>query len=729
MAKQKTLNKNCVELTVETAFEQALNHVNSGRLSDADKLCTAIIKEVPNHIDAINLIGIIAQRVNQHNIAIEQFEKAIDINQNIGVLHYNLAISLNVSGHRKEAIAALKTAQKLAPENSQITTMLNAFSDPQNAADSYLKNGIFCHQSGKLDEAIFYYIRSLEIMPENSAVLNNLGGALLAKGLNNEAILHLEKALKIEPDYPGAHNNIGQAKQAQGRLDDAIIHYQQAINLQKDFTQAHNNLGNINQEQGNLDSAILNYQKAIATDPNFAQAYNNLGNVFIAQSKFDQAIANLNKAITIQPNYAQAHSNLALAQQKKGMLINAIASCKKAIEIAPTFAQAHYNMAITLQELGEASKAITSYQKAIAIDPNYADAYNNLGNALKEQGRIEDAITSYEKTVELNPNCADAIHNLTLAQLLNCDFKNGWKNYDLRFNTPQFNSVRFVKHEKALYDGGPLSNKTMLIWSEQGVGESILFSSMIPDLIAKGADIVFECDKRLIPIFTRSFPQIKCIENVDPHKVKSQYDEYDYIVPTGNLCRWLRPDINSYKNSQPHLQANLQKAATIRKRYNNNNDKTVIGIAWHSKNKNHGANKSIKLHELLPLFNIPNAVFVDLQYGDTKQERDDLTKKTGINLIHDETIDQMADLDGFAAQVAAMDLIVTISNTTAHMAGALGVPTILMLAITPLWYWMMDRNDSPWYSSIRIIRQNKCGEWSKVINNVRKEVILITNRV
>ncbi|MBF0194183.1 MAG: tetratricopeptide repeat protein [Magnetococcales bacterium] len=727
MNRQKKANNTAAKLTVDSAYEQALEHFNNGQYTEADKLCTAIVNILPNHIDAINLLGIIAQTVNQHNIAVKQFKKAITIDNSRGLLYYNLALSLEQLEQKNEAIQALKKALILEPENSQINSYLKSFSNQEKKAERFLVEGISQHQNGMIDDAIIYYKKCLKIAPNNSVANNNLGGALLAKELYSEAIFYLKNAIKIDPEYAGAYNNIGQVNETQGKLDEALINYKKAISIEPDFAQVYNNIGNVNQAQGELETAIKNYQIAIRINPNFAEAYNNYGNVLREQDKLDEAALNIKKAILIQPNYAQAHSNLALTQQKKGMLNDAITSCKKAIAIDPMFAQAHYNMAITLQELGKLKKAVKSYQKAIAINPNYTDAYNNLGNAFKEQGKVADAIKSYKKTITLDPNCADAHHNLSLAQLLIGDFKNGWRNYNLRFNCSQFNMVRYLKHEKALYEGGDVSNKKILLWSEQGVGESILFSSMIPDLIAQGADIVLECDKRLIPLFSRSFPKIKCIENADPYKVANQYEKFDYITPSGNLCRWFREDVNAHKNLHGYLKASTKKTAAIRKRYTKNKNKKIIGIAWHSKNKIHGADKSINLQQLLPLLKLPNVVFVNLQYGDTTSQRDDLTKKSGVKIIHDETIDQMVDIDSFAAQIAAMDMVVTISNTTAHISGALGVPTILMLAANPLWYWMIDRKDSPWYSSISIVRQKTGGEWKQVIEYVTNEVNYITH--
>ncbi|MBF0444416.1 MAG: hypothetical protein HQL68_02420, partial [Magnetococcales bacterium] len=339
------------------------------------------------------------------------------------------------------------------------------------------------------------------------------------------------------------------------------------------------------------------------------------------------------------------------------------------------------------------------------------------------------------------PDNSDACHNLGLLQLLLGDFKNGWKNIDFRWKSDLLDYNRYARCKKLLWSGESLAFKRVLVWEEQGVGESILFSSMVPDLIALGAKVVLECDKRLIPLFSRSFPKITCIHNRDPLTINSPHNRYDFIVPFGNLCRWLRPDINSFVSSATNLVASTKKKEVFRSRYRDialqvedenrpinqpgvlrNNKNILVGISWYSKSLGHGKNKSMTLLDLQSLIAIPGVTFVNLQYGDTLREREEFIKKTGIKIINDDSIDQMKDLDSFAAQVAAMDMVVTISNTTAHMAGALRIPTLLMLATVPLWYWKLDCDDSPWYPGLRIFRQKTRGEWEDVVDQVVKEV-------
>ena len=257
----------------------------------------------------------------------------------------------------------------------------------------------------------------------------------------------------------------------------------------------------------------------------------------------------------------------------------------------------------------------------------------------------------------------------------------------------------------------------MLVWGEQGVGDEILFAGMVPDLIEAGAKVVLECDPRLVPLFERSFPGVGYLaRGAAGARLEGTFD---YQIPSGSLGRWLRPDLKAFPKRTALLAADEPRRDALRRKYLEAGGEFLVGLAWRSKNPRIGGLKSMRLSDLAALFDVPGARFVDLQYGDTADERAALTKATGKTLLHDDGIDQMADLDAFAAQVAAMDLAVSVSNTTVHVAGALGVPAWVMLSTAPMWRWMSDAEGSPWYPSVRLFRQARRGDWADVVKRIR----------
>ena len=239
---------------------------------------------------------------------------------------------------------------------------------------------------------------------------------------------------------------------------------------------------------------------------------------------------------------------------------------------------------------------------------------------------------------------------------------------------------------------------------------------MVPDLIEAGAELVIECDPRLVPLFERSFENTKCLARTK--EVPNYSEPLDFHISMGDLGYWYRPERDSFPSRENYLRADLKRRDALRKSYLQDGGGFLIGLSWYSRNPEIGWEKSIALTDWLPLLEVPGVTFVDLQYGDTFAQREALKDQTGTEIIHDETIDQLADLDAFAAQVAAMDMVVSISNTTAHMAGALGVPTWVLLSEVPLWRWFQEQTNSPWYPSVQLFRQRRSGGWPEVLGEV-----------
>ena len=263
-----------------------------------------------------------------------------------------------------------------------------------------------------------------------------------------------------------------------------------------------------------------------------------------------------------------------------------------------------------------------------------------------------------------------------------------------------------------------LSGREILVGGEQGVGDEILFTSMVPDLLEAGAEVMLECDERLVDLYARSFPAVRCVPRLDPPADEALDAAIDFQAPSGSLGLWLRAEEAAFPGRPSFLVADAEAAAGFRSRYAEDGGDLLVGLSWFSLRPG----KSIDLDIMEPLFEVPGVRFIDLQYGDTAQERARFERRTGHRLIHDASVDPMADLDGFAAQVASLDLVISISNTTVHMAGALGVPVWLMLSTHLIWRWGVESSDSLWYPAARLFRQAQTGDWPGLVERVRREL-------
>ncbi len=439
-------------------------------------------------------------------------------------------------------------------------------------------------------------------------------------------------------------------------------------------------LGRNLQESGDLSGAAEIYQQIHTADQNQVDALHLLGVISHRLGEHALAADLIAAAITVKPDFAEAHSNLG----------------------------------VVFFDQGHMDEAANCYRQAMTLNPDYADPHNNMGALNQRLGNLEGAIGDYRKAIAINPDYADAHNNLATMLLMSGEFEEGWQEFSWRWKISQF-SKALNELPNLVWNGESLAEKRIMVWEEQGIGESLLFAGLIPELVQQGASVTMECDQRLVPLFARSFPEITCSPT-------SRDEDFDCHAPLADLGRWLRSDANSFVPAEAYLVADPDQSAALRSRYLENTGDLLVGLAWISKSPHYAERKSMTLDDLEPLLGIPGVTFVDLQYGDTGEERAAFTARTGNDIIHDDSVDQMADMDAFAAQVAALDLVVTISNTTAHMAGGLGVETLVMLDITPIWYWQLDRPDSLWYASLKLYRQAKPGDWSGVIARVTEGV-------
>jgi tetratricopeptide (TPR) repeat protein len=355
-----------------------------------------------------HVLGLLEADSENYAQAIENYQKAIQLNPEYADAYYNLGNALYRQGQLEQAIENYQKAIQLNPEY----------------ADAYYNLGIALSDHGQLAQAIENYQKAIQLDPGKVLAYNNLGNALCKQGQLKRAIQNYQKAIQLNPEYALAYYNLGIALSDHGQLAQAIENYQKAIQLNPEYADAYYNLGNALYRQGQLDQAIENYQKAIQLNPKYALAYNNLGNALSDHGQLAQAIENYQKAIQLDPGEVLAYNNLGNALCKQGQLKRAIQNYQKAIQLNPEDADAYYNLGYALSGQGQLKRAIQNYQKAIQLNPEDADAYYNLGYALSGQGQLERAIQNYQKAIQLNPEYAAAYNNLGIAYLTKGNLQN-----------------------------------------------------------------------------------------------------------------------------------------------------------------------------------------------------------------------------------------------------------------------------------------------------------------
>ena len=550
-----------------------------------------------------------------------------------------------------------------------------------------LDQAVAFHQAGQLSKAERLYQQVLADNPRNADALHLLGVVAYQVGRHEIAVNLITHAIEIDPQQIEAYNNLGIVFKEQKKLEKSIQTYHKAIEINPDHAEAHYNLGNAYQEQGKSEKSIQAYHKAIKIQPDYAEVYNNLGIVFKEQGKLEKSIQAYHKAIEIKPNYAEAYNNLGNAYQ----------------------------------EQGKSEKSIQAYHKAIEIKPNYMQVYNNMGNAYQEQGELKPAIQAYHKAIKIQPHFAEAHNNLGQILLLLGNFHQGWEEYEWRWQCR--NSPAGERNfPQPLWNGSNLHGKSILVWTEQGLGDEIMFANLLDSLKKIGTNIIVECEKRLVPFFQRSFPEIQFAPRENPPNSRLLNSDIDYQIPIGSLGQWLRTDEDSFKqNRQSYLTTCAEKSEQIQKRYKSlADDNILVGISWKSIGikQRQTLSKSTALKDWTSILSQRDCHFINLQYGDTEPELEQFQAVTGLRIYHDQEIDPLQNLDDFAAQVSALDLIISTSNTTAHIAGALGKRVWTLLPYMPDWRWMLNRNDTLWYPCMRLFRQHTIGDWNDVFQRV-----------
>ena len=483
-----------------------------------------------------------------------------------------------------------------------------------------------------------------------------------------------------------AYFTLGSVLQGKGLLEEALLHYLDAIETNPDFVDAYFKLGVLYQLMGLYDESILNYQKVFHLKADHIEAIINLGNVLRIKGEFDEAISFFNKALVIKPDYASTYNNLGAVSKDKGDL----------------------------------DYAILNYKKALELDDGFAEAHSNLGMALQEKAQFKEAENSYRKAIQLNGNLAEAHFKLFSVLLLSGNLREGWEEYEWRLQTEKFDSL-YHDFQYPAWDGSSLLGKTLMICAEQGVGDEIMFASCLTDVVDQAELCIVECDRRLLSLFSRSFPKAIFFERQSSYS--PDLSSVQLKTALGTLPKYFRSDLSNFPDKKSYLVPDSSRVEFWQNRFKQLDAGLKVGISWQGGQRAYiGYTKSVSLEQWAELFSLQGISFISLQNDDYQGELQEVREKLGVKIYKWEDDDQVNDLEDRAAQIAALDLVISVDNTTAHLAGALGKPVWTILPYVPDWRWMMDREDSPWYPTMRLFRQPSPGDWLSVMNRVAEEL-------
>ena len=553
--------------------------------------------------------------------------------------------------------------------------------------------------------------------------------AALAAGDHRAAERLCGEILARVPREPRALHIAALARHGQGDHAGARELLRRSLESDPLNLEAMKQLGAAELEAGNHLQAESWLRRAVALGGGDASVWCWLGIALSSQDRHAEAVDFFRQAVAAQPDDPGLRLNLGNALMQLGSADAAIASYERALELRPGFAEAHDNLGDALLRLGRHEEAMECFRIAVARQPDNADFQCGLGNALSAQQRWDEAIGQYEHVLALDPALLDAHYNLAVARLYRHEFEEGWRKYERRLQTKGFRpSVRKDLASVELYEqlprwAGPAEAVAgeVAIWAEQGIGDQVLFSTLMPELTGTGAAFVYEVDRRLLKAYERAFPGTRFVAQEEPPR--EALVRASRVLLAGSLPSLFRTSRASFARQPAKLLgAPRERIIHYRQRLAALGPGLKVALSWRSTRKVYWApEKSAPLDQLAPMLALAGVQFVDVQYGDTAAERGAVEQALGVRLARFEDVDHFNDLEELLAILEACDLVITTSNATAHFAGALGKRTWLMYLAdrAPFHYWAhVGDHRSLWYPSVEIVSAPQLADWSALAQYV-----------
>jgi tetratricopeptide (TPR) repeat protein len=570
--------------------------------------------------------------------------------------------------------------------------------------------GVVTVQAGDVEAGLRWIGKALAVDPNCAEALCNQGLALQQLGRMKAALSSFDKAVALKADYALAYYHRGNVLRVLGQPKAALASYERAVDLQPEFAIAHFNCGVLLQEQQRWEAALASYERAVSLKPDYAAAHLNRGLVLQRLGQSVAAIASYDRAITIDAGFVLAYCNRGVALQDLKQWEGALASYEQALALAPDRADVYLSRGDVLQQLGRWESALASYERALGLKPDYADAWCNRGNALLAMHRMEEALASFDRAIALNPEVPEIHFNKSMALLLTGDFENGWLQYEWRLKRQGRGQRDFA--QPPWLGREDLAGKTILLHAEQGLGDTLQFCRYASLVARLGARVVLAVQEPLANLLCGLDGIAQVLHPGE------QLPQFDYHCPLPSLPLAFKTSLTTIPSSDRYLKSEPGKLAQWRARLG---ERTAprIGLAWRGNPKRPlDQARSFSLSDWIE--HLPGGVhYVSLQKEPSEADRGVLRSNPAV-LNLGPGLDDFTDT---AAVCDCLDAVLSVDTSVAHLSAALGRTTWILLPFNADWRWLLDRDDSPWYSAARLYRQKTLGVWRDVFEGVAMDLI------
>jgi tetratricopeptide (TPR) repeat protein len=715
-------------------LQAAFHLYQQGKLVEAANIFEQLIRRNPNNHDALHYLGILKTSQGQFAEAKQLLERSLATRTvNLPYVENYVSVLFKIGDYQQ----AVNICTKTIKENGKTETLQYVL------AVSLFKLNRLKEANDEFDALLLAYPRHLVGMNEKASTLAQLKRY-------DEALLFVDKALSIDPGFAEALLNKGNILVKQKKYDDSILIYKNALSLNGSLFDAYRGLGSAWHALKDYEKALPAYDKALALKPDLAEAWLGRGDVFTGLRLFDDAFSAFDRAVALKPDLAEGWLSRgnALAQLKRwdealaafdsalalkpdlvgawlgrGNVLSevnrfeeAIAVYDKALALEPELAEAWAGRGNVFNRANHLNEACADYDKALAIDGNYTDAIIGRGIALNELKRYDEACADFDHAIKIDPTAADAYWNKALLKLCLGHYEEGWDLYEWRSEIHEM--IPFAAYLKSLnllvrQNRSALKDKKIAVLSEQGVGDEIMFASTLPDLTKDARTVDYEVDQRLARLFVRAFPGVNIIPRGNLDHFRGQ--AFDVNLRSGSLGYAYRRGAELFPGS-PYLSAEPDRISKWRERLSiDAGGRKKIGVSWRGGGDKTRRNlRSLELAQLSRLIDRDDCYFVSLQYGNVHDEIMQFNQANGNNPVHC-LLDDFNNFDDFAALITALDLVISVQNTTIHMCGALGKTCWGMIPWRPEWRYGSRPHNMIWYSSVTLYRQEKAGDWGSLI--------------
>lgn len=728
-------NQHAIRAALQDALRNARARLEKNDLASARRLYEGVLAMAPDNVEALHLLGLVCLRQGDAARAEPLIARSMRFGLRQPWNFANHAAALVGVGCHHEALAVIDAALTI---------------DPAHAACNAARGDALLALE-RFEEAIAAYDVSLQRAPIQPAAWCRRGAALRGIGRPADALISLDRALKIDPNDPATHLERGHVLRELNRRDEALYHYQLAIVVCGKTPALMHAAGVVLTELGRASEAIamldeglklapddepLLYASCVALDllhardellrrcdrllarnRDNAQAWVGRGNALLGLDRHAEAAQAYGEAVRRAPQHVDALRNCAAALRALGRYEEALSYYERAHAVAGPHPELLYNRAVTLQQLGRYDEAMASHAEAARAPADTAQALYTKAVALQQLGEHEAALKQYEVACERDPHHGAARRSQAYCRLLMGDFETGWQQHESRWHATDVLLNR--RHaDRPLWLGvEPVAGKTVLLHAEQGYGDTLQFCRYAPLVAEKGATVLLEVPKALASLLG-SLPGVSRIVTED-----DATPAFDLQCPLMSLPLAFRTTLGTVPAATPYLRADAQRRAVWAQRVEalgaaGKPQRLKVGLAWSGNPRhNNDENRSLPFDALRPLLAL-DATFVCLQPQVRERDREALAASGIVNFG-----DALADFADTAALVEALDVVVTVDTSVAHVAGAVGRPVWILLPRSPDWRWLLQREDSPWYPTARLFRQTRPGDWPEVIARVQQALM------